>query len=126
MKLTDKITKKVQKQIDYLNFGLQFPTWQELFYYLMDKEKFYVMAIPITKDKWEVSIVGLDRPNKLDGLLNKFDLVGTQQSYEASIRYGIEELINELYKGKRTYIKKCFDTDYMKNLEEKMKKEGFI
>lgn len=126
MKLTDKITKKVQKQIDYLNFGLQFPTWQELFYYLMDKEKFYVMALPITKYKWEVSIVGLDRPNKLDGLLNKFDIVGSQKSYSSSIRYGIEGLINELYKGRRTYIKKCFDTDYMKNLEEKMKKEGFI
>lgn len=120
------ITKKLKKQIDYLNWKVE-PTYEALFRYLMDHETMYVMAFPTTKG-WDAKIVLLCKPNKFDGLINAVDVDCTVKTYDDAIRKGVELAVDSIYKAYREmskHLQKGDLEEFFKTNEECMKKEGF-
>ena len=127
-KVTDKCTKKVRRQIEYLGWPLKEPTYYEAFRYLMEERGEYVHPIPLVQHEWEVGVVILGRPNKKDGLLNRCSVKENLKSYDDAVRVGGEFIIERHAHAKREISKRMLQSDFDEWCEEhkkNMEEEGF-
>ena len=126
--LDKKVTKKVRRQIEEMGWPLWEPTWNDVFRRLMEHERFYVMAMPLKDFRWNVGIVILGRPNKLDGLMNMVDLNESLPSYDAAIRKGAEFVVNSLLRSRRRARKAMLQPGFEEFVEEnkkRLREKGF-
>ena len=121
-----QITKKLQKQIEYLNWNVE-PTYEVLFRYLMEQKREYVMAFP-TPEGWDAMIVFLGKPNKFDGKMNSCDIECAVKTYDDAIRKGVESAIEHYYRAYREMEKhlRIGDLDeFIEEHEKRLIESGF-
>lgn len=122
-----QITKKLQRQIEYLGWNVE-PTYEALFRYMLEVKRWYVLAHPLPHDKWCATIVILGKPNTQDGKLNAVNVDGTVKTYDDAIKKGVELAVEILYDGHREFVKMAFHPDSEKKfneLESELRKKGF-
>ena len=127
-KVTNKCTKKVQRQIEYLGWPLKEPTYYEAFRYLMEERGEYVHPVPLAQYGWEVGVILLGKPNKIDGLLNRCSVGEDLKSYDEAIRVGVEFIIGRHAYGKREVEKRMLQPGFEEWCEEckkSLEEEGF-
>lgn len=122
-----QITKKLQKQIEYLGWNVE-PTYEALFSYMLEVKRMYVLARPLPHDKWCAAIVFLGKPNTQDGKLNAVGVDGTMKTYDDAIQKGVELAVKVLYDGHREFAKMAFQPDSekkFKEIKDGLRKGGF-
>ena len=129
MKLSDRVTMKVKRQIQELGLPINDPTWEKVFRFYLDEKMMFVCVIPLCNGKWQALIVGLDKPNTIDGKMNAFDMDEVYDSYDMAVRKGCEQIVECFYKAHKN-VEKWVRNGTLKvktdELMRRCKKEGLV